>query len=207
MKNLFLTSSNNYVIGDIVTHIPNFKKGMKLAFIPTAAEVEEGSLSWLHADRQALIDVGFSVHDFSLTKKSLSDVKNDLDTVDAILMSGGNTYFLLQEIQRAGCADYIRQRVEEGLIYIGSSAGSIVAGPSLALIGDLDDRLLAPDLKNDEGLGMTDVIVFPHWGSPHFQKSYEKCMQNGYKKGNKIVLLTDDQYLWVRDDWYKIMSI
>lgn len=207
MKNLFLTSSNNYVMHDVINNIPNFKKGMKLAFIPTAAEVEEGDRSWLDQDRQAAIEVGFDVFDFSFTGKTEEQVRMALDSVDAVLMSGGNTYYLLQEIQKSECTAYLRERVDTGMVYIGTSAGSILAGPSIDLVGDLDDRSLAPDLNGDDCLGLVDVIVFPHWGSPHFQKRYEKCMQNGYKKGNKLVLLTDDQYLWVRDEWYQIMSI
>lgn len=180
---------------------------MKLVFIPTAAEVEVGDRSWLDEDRQALADVGFDVSDFTFTGKSLEDVKQVLDPADAILVSGGNTYYLLQEIQKSGCEEYIRERVSQGLIYIGTSAGSIVAGPSIHLVYGLDKKEIAKNLQSERGLGLTDVIVFPHWGSPHFQKRYEVCMKNGYEKGNKIVLLNDDQYLWVRDDVYTIEDI
>lgn len=192
---------------DVIRHVPNYKKGMKLVFVPTAAEVEKGYLSWIHEDRQALIDVGFTVSDFSLANKSLEEVQKAFDPAQVVMFSGGNTYFLMQEIQRSNCAEYIRNRVSNGLVYMGTSAGSIVAGPKIDMVGDLDDRSLAPDLIGDECLQLTDVIIFPHWGSPHFEKRYEKCMQNGYKKGNKIVLLTDDQYLWVKDDCYQIISI
>lgn len=207
MKNLFLTSSNNYVTKDVINYYPNFKKGLRCVFISTAAEVEKGDTTWLDQDRQALIDVGFDVVDFTFTNKDLEAVQRELDPADAILVSGGNTFYLMQEIQRSGSVQYLRDRVESGLVYIGTSAGSIVAGPSIDAVGDLDDRGLAPDLVGDTCLGLTDVIIFPHWGSPHFQKRYESCMKNGYKKGKKLILLTDDQYLWVKDDWYKVMSI
>lgn len=192
---------------DVVKHIPNFKLGMRLAFIPTAAEVEIGSLSWLHADRKALVDVGFDVFDFSFKDSSPSKVRAALDTVDVIMVAGGNTFFLLQEMQKSGSIEYLRERVNTGMVYMGSSAGSIVAGPSVSLIGDLDDRNEAPDLQGDQALGLIDIVVFPHWGNKFFEKSYDSCMQNCYKKGNKVVLLTDDQYLWVKDDWYQIMSV
>lgn len=192
---------------DVITHIPGFKSGMKIAFVPTAAEVEKGDKSWLDDDRKALVDVGFDVFDFSFKNTTLNEVKKALDEVQFIMISGGNTYYLLQEIQKSGAMNYLQNRVETGMTYMGCSAGSIVAGPSLSLIGDLDNRNDAPELQSDQGLRLTDVIVFPHWGSEFFEKRYEKCMQNCYTKGNKVVLLTDDQYLWVKDDWYQIMSI
>lgn len=43
---LFLTASACDVLDDIVKYLPRFPKDLKLAFIPTAAEVESGDL-WL----------------------------------------------------------------------------------------------------------------------------------------------------------------
>ncbi len=207
MKNLFLTSSNSNVMHDVIAHIPSFTRGMKLAFIPTAAEVEEGDKSWLHADRQALIDVGFDVFDFTFKNSSIDEVKKALDPVDIIMVAGGNTYYLLQEMQRSGAIPYLRERVAAGMVYIGSSAGSIVAGPDVKLTWGLDDPSKSPELENEKALHLTDVVVFPHWASPYFQAEYRSTMISAYTKGEKIVLLTDDQYLWVKDDWYQIMSI
>lgn len=207
MKNIFLTSSNAEVTHDLIKHIPNFRPGMKLAFIPTAAEVEEGDMSWLHEDRQVLVDAGFIVTDFSVQGKNLEEVKTALDPMDAILMSGGNSYFLLQELQRSNCMSYLRDRVAQGMIYIGSSAGSIVAGPNIKLTWGLDDPAQSPKLDGERGLGLVDVVVFPHWGSESFSEEYRTTMISAYTKGEKIILLTDDQYLWVSDDWFKIMSV
>lgn len=207
MKRLFLTSSNASVMNHLVTNIPDFKKGMRCVFIPTAAEVEQGDRSWLDDDRRSLLEVGFSVLDFSVTGKNESEVVAALDQADAVMVSGGNTYFLLQELIRSQAINHIRRRVEAGMLYMGCSAGSIVAGPTIGNVGDLDDKSLAPDLTTDSCLGLTDVIVFPHWGSPFFERRYEQCMRNAYHTGYRVVLLTDDQYLHVCDDWYRIESV
>jgi dipeptidase E len=207
MKNLFLTSSASFVIEDIVTRIPEFKPGMKLAFISTAAEVEKGSLFWLEADKNMLAKVGFKVYSFSFTSKSSEQVKEALEPMDVFFFSGGNTYFLLQEIQRSKCASYINERVEQGTTYIGSSAGSIVACPSLHLVGSADDISLAPKLVGMQGMELTDVVVYPHWANEYFKESFIPSLKAGYVKGSKVILLTDDQYLWVHDDWYQILSV
>ncbi|MEO8582091.1 MAG: Type 1 glutamine amidotransferase-like domain-containing protein [Patescibacteria group bacterium] len=204
---LILTSSNNFVTTDFLQYLPKQPHDLRLTFIPTAAEVEKGSLQWLKDDRQALVDVGYQVTDFTLTGKNQSEVKAVLDQTDFVFVSGGNTFFLLQEMRKSGFASLIQEFVNNGLIYGGSSAGSIVAGPDISLATELDDPLLAPELKEYKGLGLTDVVVFPHWGSEHFQKRYEKVMKSAYKKGLKIILLTDDQYVLVSDHHYTIESI
>jgi dipeptidase E len=110
-------------------------------------------------------------------------------------------------MRKSGFAELIKSFVDQGLIYCGSSAGSIVAGPDISLAQGLDDSSLAPELKDHIGLGLVDVVIFPHWGSEHFHNRYQKVMQSGYKTGLKIVLLTDDQYLLVKDDKYTIESV
>ena len=110
-------------------------------------------------------------------------------------------------MKKSGFAEVIKKYVAQGVIYGGSSAGSVVAGPDIGLIGGLDDPSLAPELDSYNGHNLIDVIVFPHWGSEHFQKRYEKVMKYGYKKGSKIILLTDDQYLLVHNSHYTIQSI
>jgi dipeptidase E len=180
---------------------------MRLTFIPTAAEVEKGDLQWLYDDRQALVDAGFQMTDFTLTGKSTKQVKEMLENTDFVFVSGGNTFFLLQEMKKSGFADLIKDFVAKGMVYGGSSAGSIVAGPDISLVKELDDPAMAPELIDYTGLELTDVVTFPHWGSEHFSKRYEKVMKSGYKKGLKIVLLTDDQYLLVNDGKYTIESV
>jgi dipeptidase E len=204
---LILTSSNNYVTENFLKFLPKLPNEMKLTFIPTAAEVEDGDLQWLKDDRQALVNAGFIVTDFTVTGKSKQQVQEMLNGTDFIFVSGGNTFFLLQEMRKSGFADLIAEFVSKGGIYGGSSAGSVVAGPDISLVHGLDDPSLAPELRDHKGLALTDVVVFPHWGSEHFQNRYEKVMKSGYKKGLKIVLLTDDQYLLVNDKKYTIESI
>jgi len=204
---LILTSSNNYVTTNFVPYLPKKPGEMRLTFIPTAAEVEHGDMQWLKDDRQALVDEGFKVIDFTVTGKTKEQVKEMLDNTDFVFVSGGNTFFLLQEMRKSGFADLIMSYIDRGLIYGGSSAGSVVAGPDISLVQGLDDPSLAPELSDHKGLALVDVVVFPHWGSEHFQNRYEKVMKSGYKKGLKIVLLTDDQYLLVNQGNYTIESI
>lgn len=204
---LILTSSSNFVTKDFLKHLPQQSAKIKLTFIPTAAEVEDGDMQWLEDDRQALRDVGFDVTNFSLTGKTKAEVKQMLDETDGVFVSGGNTFFLLQEMRKSGFTELIHEYVKNGLLYIGSSAGSVVTAPNIELIKGLDDPADAPELKEYTGLELFDAIIFPHWGSDHFKKRYMNAMESAYKKGQKIILLTDDQYVMSDGQKYSIESI
>lgn len=203
---LILTSSSNYVCKAWVTHLPKKPSELKLTFIPTAAEVEPGEKKWLHEDRQVLVDAGFTITDFTFVGKTQANVKQMLDSSDVVFVAGGNTYFLLQEMNKSGFSELIHEYVAKGGVYVGSSAGSVVAAPSIELL-TLDDKREAPELTQYKALNLIDILILPHWGNEKFKAGYEEQMKVAYQKGAKIILLTDDQYLLVNNGTYSIESV
>lgn len=207
MKSLFLASSVSFVAADIAKKIDR-KKYKKLAFIATAAEVEDGDKAWLQNDKDALSTNGFDVFDYTLTNKNIEQVVHDLSDVDVYFFSGGNTFYLLEKIQQSRSSLFLKQQIGKGVIYIGSSAGSIVAGPNIEIVKHLDSVDQAPNLQGFDGLSLVDFVVMPHWGSNSFRELYlNSRMEQMYRKEYKQILLTDKQYVYVQDDWYRIESI
>lgn len=207
MKKLFLASSINFVIEDIVKYLIKPAKELSLVFIPTAAEVEKGDLQWLEDDRNALIKVGFKVFDYTITGKSEDKVRERLKGIDVVFVSGGNGFYLLEQVYKSGFDKVVSELVEQGVVYISSSAGSVIAGPDIEITKRLDDPMLAKELDSYKGIGLVDFIVLPHWGGEHFKDRYSKTATDMYKEGLKIILLTDDQYVMVEEDRYKIIDV
>ncbi|MEK7169321.1 MAG: Type 1 glutamine amidotransferase-like domain-containing protein [Patescibacteria group bacterium] len=202
---LFLTSSVHAVAHDI-TKKANLSKAKKLVFIDTAAEIEEGDKTWLKNDRQALMDAGFEVDDYSITGKSRNQLEIDLEKFDYIYLSGGNTSYLLQESQKSGFISLVKKLVQEKeKIYIGTSAGSIIAGPKIPEYL-VDDN---PKLEDTNAYNLVNFTVLPHWGSEGFRELYlGKRLKIAYKKDQiPILLLTDNQYVYVQNDQSTIIDV
>lgn len=66
-----------------------------------------------------------------------SDPAAALKTVDAVAMGGGNSFLLLRDLYRTGALKAIAHRVKDGLPYLGWSAGSNVACPSIMTTNDM----------------------------------------------------------------------
>jgi dipeptidase E len=199
MKQLFLTSASDYVMDDIVKKLPRLPSELNLAFINTSAEVEEGDHWWVRDEKNKLISVGFNIDEFSIEDMSKTDIENRLIDKQIIYFCGGNTFYLLYQVIKTGCDEIIKRKLNEGIIYVGSSAGSMIVGKRIDLVCTIDDKTKAPDLTSD-GLGIVDLSILPHWGSLDLKKEYYDGFEAMYCENVKIMPLSNRQYIWVKDD-------
>jgi dipeptidase E len=64
------------------------------------------------------------------------DWRTALDSADAVLVGGGNTYALAERLAASGLGEAIGERVRGGFPYLGSSAGANMAGPNILTTND-----------------------------------------------------------------------
>lgn len=206
MENIFLTSSVNFCAKDIVKR---FGIKGRLVFITTASEPKsENDLTWQDMDRNALRESGFDVFDYTITGKNERQLEQDLKDVDVIYVSGGNTFYLLEKARESGFDKVVKKLISSGKKYIGTSAGSIVAGPDIYPVYYLDAADEAKNLKDYKGIGLVDFTVLPHWGSEHFHDRYlNQRLEHAYTMNYKLILLNDNQYIVVDGDKYHIIDV
>lgn len=209
---IILLSSGTGVMKHLTQQYLKEKDIKRILFIDTAAESETGDdPQWLIDEINAIKAEGYEVDRWSITNKSSQEIEEKIDACDAIYMNGGNTFYLLEQMQKSSCIELIRDKViNEGKIYIGSSAGSIVAAADISPTKRLDDDLETPDLENTSGLNIVDHLVLPHWGSNSFRDVYlSDRIKEVYNDNNhRYVLLSDNQYIVVnKEGWSKIIDI
>jgi dipeptidase E len=82
---------------------------------------------------------------------------------DAIAVGGGNTFHLLAALQRLGLVDVIRSEASSGKPYVGWSAGSVVACPTLGTTNDMP--IIAP--ASFDALGLVGFQINAHFTDAH----------------------------------------
>ncbi|MDR1878216.1 MAG: dipeptidase PepE [Bacteroidales bacterium] len=85
-----------------------------------------------------------------------------IEKADCILVGGGNTFHLAAEMHTFGLIDAVKKRVIEGIPYIGWSAGSNLACPTICTTNDMP--VVEP--KSFKGLNLIPFQINPHYLDP-----------------------------------------
>jgi dipeptidase E len=135
-----------------------------------------------------------------------------LKEVSGIFIGGGHTYTLLEKLQKTGSLDVIRQAVENGMPYMGSSAGSVITCPTVKTCNDL------PGPKNDvidtRAMGLIGAQLNCHYmdnamhdpdhqGETRDTRLKEFC---AFNKGEAVLGLYEGQALRVNGDKTVILT-
>ena len=160
MIQLFLCSS----FSDVAKFLPDCVKnlqGMKVAFIPIAAEVEKVKF-YVKKGWKALEDLGMQMTELNISTTEASKIKKTIENADCIYISGGNTFYLLQELRKTGADELIKQHILTGKLYIGESAGAMITAPNIEYVSLMDDPEKGKELTGFEGLNIVDFSTVPH---------------------------------------------
>jgi len=106
----------------------------KVAFIPTAANVEGGNRHWLIRQLLDLWQYGFSWIDIVDPSADGVDWQTRLADVDVLYVTGGNTFHLLDQVRKTGFDKWLHENIEKK-VYVGGSASTILMTPTIAVAG------------------------------------------------------------------------
>ncbi|MFA6397926.1 MAG: Type 1 glutamine amidotransferase-like domain-containing protein [Candidatus Paceibacterota bacterium] len=209
MKKLFLHSGFNQgktQIDDEFFKLFSNKKP-KIGFIPSQSDIErkffkEIYLNWY---KQFGIDDLFY---FDIDKEYDETKLDELLSCDAIFLSGGNSYYFLNSLQKHNFLPILKKFVEDGGILIGASAGSILMSKTISIVtidenigGDQNDI----GLKDFSALDLNDFEFFPHFDK-NDQEIIKRMKEYSLNNNSIIYACNDGGGIIVDDDKIKYIG-
>ncbi|MDR1324242.1 MAG: Type 1 glutamine amidotransferase-like domain-containing protein [Candidatus Margulisbacteria bacterium] len=178
MKKLFLASYFSGAASLFADFTGNTCAGKRVVFIPTACLPEKAPF-YVGADKKALAQLGMLIDELEISTASRQEIAGKIACADYVFVGAGNTFFLLQALKRTGADKLIRQHINKGKLYIGSSAGAMIVSKNIEIeyVKYMDSPAAAKDLHDDfAALAIVDFCVVPHLTNFPFQKAAKKIV-------------------------------
>jgi len=133
--------------------ICNFLGDLKrVLFVPFALQDRD---AYAAQARARFAQMGYELNSIHLSNDPVRAIAEH----DAIFIGGGNTFRLLKTLYEQNLLDQIRERVRAGMPYIGSSAGSNVAAPTIKTTNDMP--IVQP--PSFAALNLVSFQINPHY--------------------------------------------
>lgn len=159
MRLLLISNSTLYGSGYLdhaEAEIRDFLGDVKrVLFVPFALHDRDG---YAATAQQRFAKMGYDLTSVHATHHPVRAVRD----AEALFIGGGNTFRLLKALYAHELLEPIRERVAEGMPYIGSSAGSNVAAPTIKTTNDMP--IVQPPSFN--ALGLVWFQINPHYLDP-----------------------------------------
>ncbi|WP_445363351.1 Type 1 glutamine amidotransferase-like domain-containing protein [Microbulbifer sp. ANSA003] len=204
MTKLFLTS----YLAEVADVIGGYERGLEgkaVTFIPTASIPEEIDF-YVDDARRAFERLGLTVDNLDVSTASISEIESKLKNNEYIYVTGGNTFFLLQELRRSGADKILLEQVKSGKTYIGESAGSVILSPNIAYIQEMDNADVVKGLESYEGLNLLDFYPLPHYGNQPFKDAAEHILSS-FSNGINLYPCSNNQMITVVDGSAELLTV
>jgi dipeptidase E len=160
MKRILLISNSTLYGGGYLDHaegeIHSFLGDIKrVLFVPFALRDRD---KYAATAKQRFAKMGYELSSIH----TADDPVRAVNHTDAVFIGGGNTFRLLKALYDFDLLGPIRDRVAAGVPYIGSSAGSNVAGPTIRTTNDMP--IVQP--PSFDALGLVSFQINPHYLDP-----------------------------------------
>ncbi|MGE8690434.1 MAG: dipeptidase PepE [Achromobacter sp.] len=163
--NLLLLSNSSSDAGYLAHALPDIREltaalpqGAPAAFVPYAGVTRDWD-DYTALVASALAGTGLDI----LGLHRAEDPVAALENAAVIIVGGGNTFNLLGQLRRQGLLEVVVRCVRQGAAYLGWSAGSNLACPTICTTNDMP----ITDPRGFDALGLLSFQINPHYTNAH----------------------------------------
>lgn len=197
---LILSSDLSFLLeqGYSLTGIP--KDQMRIGYVITASKVTRSP--FLEKVKTTIKENGYSIFEFDIEGKTKEEMREFFKDKNVIHVEGGNTFYLLKAIRETGFDEVLKELLDEGKVYIGTSAGAYIMCPTIEVAN-----------WNESGrdrFGMTDFTALnyvPFVLKVHYKDEAEELVRKNMSALKyPLRILRDGQGILVENEVYTFVG-
>ena len=163
MRNIIIASTSTIHKSNYLEYLTEelkvlFKNASTILFIPYARPSGISYKDYTIIARSAFHEIGKKIKGIHEYENPVEAVKN----ADGIFVGGGNTFVLIYQLYKNNLIDILKQSVNNGTPYLGTSAGSNICGLTIKTTNDMP--IVYP--PNFNALGLVPFNINPHYLDP-----------------------------------------
>lgn len=203
MKHIIIASTSTIHGGEPLDYLLDtlkdfFKDTSEILFIPYARPSGISHEEYTQRTAKAFSKIGINVkgiHEYDNPKEAVTNAKG-------IFTGGGNTFVLVNQLYRNDLIETIKDRVNSGVPYLGTSAGSNICGLTINTTNDMP-IVYPPSFKT---FGFVPFNINPHYLDPdptskHMGETRETRIKEFHKFNTQpVVGLREGSWLEVKDN-------
>ena len=202
MKHIIIASTSTlhgssyleYILNDLEIH---FKADKELLFIPYARPGGISHDEYTNKTNDAFAKIGKLVRGIHTFENPIEAIKN----AKGIFTGGGNTFVLLNQLYKHHLITPLKNVINSGTPYLGTSAGSNICGLNIKTTNDMP-IVYPPSFR---ALGLVPFNINPHYEDPnpeskHMGETRETRIQEFHHYNtNPVVGLREGSWLMVKE--------
>ena len=200
MKKMLLASTSTIFGQKYLEYLHNEIKNIFLGcknilFIPYARPSGISHLEYTIKVKTVFNMLGLNIIDYTN-----ENIRSNLEKCDGIFTGGGNTFLLLSKLYEFNLIDILKNKINLGTPYLGTSAGSNICGLSIGTTNDMP----IIEVESFKALGVLNFNINPHYidkvdGIEHMVESRETRIHEFHKFNDQFVIgLREGSYLQVQ---------
>lgn len=202
MKTLLLLSSSKFLDNDFVNILGKPLGDFKIAHIISAGKGLD-DLSYLVNTREIFRQNNCYFKDIDLAGKNKDELRDILKDFDAVFVNGGNTFYLLKTIRESGFDKVLKELLPKGLVYMGASAGSYVACPTIeAATWRSRHKYDHHGIVDFTAMNLVPFLIFAHY-TPEYKELLKEKIP---KASHPTKVLADNQAILIKDDKIELLG-
>ena len=159
---IYGSSYLEYLLPDLTTHFHDVDEVLFIPFARPGGISHEEYTVKASEGLKSCVNKVTGLHQFSNMKKAILEAK-------AIFVGGGNTFLLVKQLHDLGLMSVLRQSIENGAKYLGTSAGSNICGLTMQTTNDMP--IVYP--PSFETLGLLNFNINPHYLDPDTSSTHK----------------------------------